>query len=317
MDPLISVIIPIYNVEEYLPRCLDSILGQTYTNLEVVLIDDGSPDGCGAICDAYAEKDSRIRVVHQQNAGVGHARNVGLAHCTGDYITFLDPDDYMYPDSIQQLYDRARSDNSDMVIGNCIRTYADGTQSDPCFTMDDAVYTREEVLDRLTGFTAMPVMSCNRLLTRHCMEGVTYPEVRIGEDTMVFPQMLDRSTRISTVSAPTYAYFQREDSLMRSEKSEQAKSEDLYALLYIARYLWDNHRYDCAANWYTAAIKNGLTIRSRRDRLAKFQQTFDRHSRAELLKRMDLKGRMAWLCLHLPLMDRLLRRLLSKKAKKA
>ena len=131
MDSLISVIIPIYNVEKYLPRCLDSILGQTHTNLEVVLIDDGSPDGCGAICDAYAEKDSRIRVVHQANGGVGRARNVGLAHCTGDYITFVDPDDYIFPDSIRQLYDRIQADGSDMAIGNCIRTYSDGTQSDP------------------------------------------------------------------------------------------------------------------------------------------------------------------------------------------
>lgn len=317
MASLISVIIPIYNVEEYLPRCLDSILGQTYTNLEVVLVDDGSPDGCGALCDAYAEKDSRIRVVHQENGGVGRARNVGLAHCTGDYITFVDPDDYIFPDSIQRLYDRAQADGSDMVIGNCIRTYSDGTQSDPCFTMDDAVYTRDEVLDRLAGFTAMPVMSCNRLLTRHCMEGVTYPEVRIGEDTRVFPQMLDRCTRMSTISTPTYAYFQRDDSVMRTFKSEQGKSEDLYALLCIARYLWDNHRYDNAANWYSAAVKNGLTIRNRRNRLAGFRQSFDRRSRIDLFKRMNRKGKMAWLCLHIPLANRLLNHLFSQKTKKA
>lgn len=316
MDPLISVIIPIYNVEKYLPRCLDSILGQTYANLEVVLVDDGSPDGCGAICDAYAEKDSRIRVVHQPNGGVGRARNVGLAHCTGDYITSLDPDDYLYPDSIRRLYDRAQADDSDMVIGNCIRTYSDGTQSDPCYPLDDALCTREELLDRMSVFGAIPVMSCNKLLTRQCMEGVVYPEVRIGEDTMAFPQMLDRCTRISTVSDPTYAYFLREGSLMQ-ERSEQSKIGDIHAILYIARYLWDNRRYDGAAHWYAAAAKNALTIRSRRDRLAEFRNVFDRRSRNELRKRLDRKGQLAWLCLHIPLADCLFRRLFSRNTKKA
>ncbi|MBR0447812.1 MAG: glycosyltransferase family 2 protein [Clostridia bacterium] len=317
MDALISIIVPVYNVAEYLPRCMDSILEQTYTNLEVILIDDGSTDGSDAICNAYAEKDGRVRVVHQENGGVGRARNAGLAHCTGDYIAFVDSDDYIFPDSIRQLYDRAQADGSDMVIGNCVRTYQDGTQSDPCFALDDAVYTRDEILNRLTGLTAMPVVSWNKLLTRHCMEGVKYPEVCIGEDTRAFPKMLDHCTRISTISTSTYAYFQRGDSLMRSMKSEKAKSEDVYALLCIARYLWDNHRYDNATNWYTVAVKNALTIRNHRDRLAKFRQTFNHRSRIDLFKRMNPKGKLAWLCLHIPLVNRLFCLLFSKNIKKA
>ena len=102
-NPLISVIVPVYKVEQFIHRCVDSILNQTYTNLEIILVDDGSPDRCGEICDEYAEKDSRIRVIHQKNGGPSAARNAGLDICTGEYIAFVDSDDYIEPDMLQQL----------------------------------------------------------------------------------------------------------------------------------------------------------------------------------------------------------------------
>ena len=102
-NPLISVIVPVYKVEQYLHRCVDSILAQTYTNLEIILIDDGSPDRSGAICDEYAAKDSRIRVIHQKNAGLGAARNAGLDVCSGEYIAFVDSDDTLPEDALEQL----------------------------------------------------------------------------------------------------------------------------------------------------------------------------------------------------------------------
>ncbi len=102
-NPLISIIVPIYKVETYLPRCLDSIIAQTYKNLEIILVDDGSPDRCGEICDEYAQKDSRIKVIHQENGGVSVARNTGIRNVNGDYITFIDSDDTINDDYIQNL----------------------------------------------------------------------------------------------------------------------------------------------------------------------------------------------------------------------
>lgn len=102
--PLISVIVPVYKVEPYIHRCVDSILAQTYTNLEIILVDDGSPDRCGEICDEYAAKDDRIRVIHQENSGVSAARNAGLDHCTGDYIAFVDSDDYIENSMLFKLF---------------------------------------------------------------------------------------------------------------------------------------------------------------------------------------------------------------------
>ena len=100
MNPLISIIVPVYNVEQYLPRCIDSIIHQTYSNLEIILVDDGSTDSCGALCDNYAEKDGRIQVIHQQNAGLGPARNSGMKICSGEYVTFIDSDDFIPLNSI-------------------------------------------------------------------------------------------------------------------------------------------------------------------------------------------------------------------------
>ena len=113
-QPIVSVIIPIYKVEEYLRECLDSVLSQTYENLEIILVDDGSPDQCGEICDEYATKDSRIKVIHKENGGLSDARNAGLDICTGEYISFIDSDDVVHPQFLEILYNTMHSADADI-----------------------------------------------------------------------------------------------------------------------------------------------------------------------------------------------------------
>lgn len=113
--PTISVIVPVYNVEKYLPRCIDSILSQTFTDFEMILVDDSSPDNCGAICEEYAEKDSRIWVIHKSNGGVSSARNAGLDVCKGKYVTFIDSDDYIGTDWLESLYRELKENEADVV----------------------------------------------------------------------------------------------------------------------------------------------------------------------------------------------------------
>lgn len=120
---MISIIVPIYNVEKYLRRCINSILGQTYRNLEVILVDDGSPDGCGAICDAYAAKDARVTVIHQKNAGVSAARNAGLACARGEWIGFVDPDDFIAPNMYQEMLDAINATGAELAV--CGYNYVD------------------------------------------------------------------------------------------------------------------------------------------------------------------------------------------------
>ena len=117
---IVSIIVPIYKVEKYLKECLDSILGQTYRDLQIVLIDDGSPDGCGALCDEYALRDDRIIVIHSQNGGLSAARNKGLALCEGDYVLFLDSDDYLEQNAVEVLYQTAEKDKLDILLYDAI-----------------------------------------------------------------------------------------------------------------------------------------------------------------------------------------------------
>lgn len=135
--PLVSIIVPVYNAEKYIHRCIDSLLAQTYTNIEVILVDDGSPDNCGKICDEYAAKDKRVKVTHQQNAGVSAARNTGIAHSKGDWITFVDADDKVTDDYIETLMSKDR----DWIIGG----YRD-TNNNCCHINEDSYIGKERLI---------------------------------------------------------------------------------------------------------------------------------------------------------------------------
>ena len=128
MDALVSVIIPVYKVEAFLDRCVESVVGQTYPKLEIILVDDGSPDTCPEKCDAWAKKDSRIKVVHKQNEGPGYARNSGIEAATGAYIMFVDSDDYLFADAVEVLLDRIERDQSDLAVAQKVKVYPDGTE---------------------------------------------------------------------------------------------------------------------------------------------------------------------------------------------
>ena len=125
MEKLVSVIIPIYNVERYLAQCVDSVLGQTYPALEVILVDDGSPDHCGEICDRYREADTRVRVIHKENGGLAQARNAGLAEATGKYVLFVDSDDWIARDMVEKLVRYGETENPDVIVFGYYRYYAD------------------------------------------------------------------------------------------------------------------------------------------------------------------------------------------------
>ncbi|MGN1420911.1 MAG: glycosyltransferase family 2 protein [Eubacterium sp.] len=116
MTQMITVIVPVYNVEKYLDRCIESVVNQTYKNLEIILVDDGSPDNCPAMCDAWAEKDNRIKVIHKENGGVSSARNIGLDNANGEYIGFVDSDDYIAEDMFENLFNKINTDNCQMSV---------------------------------------------------------------------------------------------------------------------------------------------------------------------------------------------------------
>ena len=211
-QPKISVIVPVYKVEPYLRKCLDSIVGQTYENLEILLVDDGSPDNCGAICDEYAAKDPRITVIHQENAGLSAARNAALDIARGDYIGFVDSDDWIEPDMYEYLMTNALQDRADIAICGHWVEYPD--RSVPMG------WPRAELMDRSDGLCALLTDQVlhnhvwDKLWKKELFDGVRFPVGRNYEDVAVAYRLFEAADRILCLPEQKHHYLIRSDSII-------------------------------------------------------------------------------------------------------
>lgn len=206
----ISVIVPVYKVEPYIHRCLDSILAQTYDDFELILVDDGSPDNCGAICDAYAEKDSRIHVIHQKNGGLSAARNTGidwvLANSDSGWITFIDSDDWIHPDMIAALYRAATENGVKVSMCGFANTYGE-TPEVPQNDYEVKLYAPDDFLTSVAWA---------KLYHKSCFETVRYPVGKLHEDEYTTYRILFQLDRFAVLDIPFYFYFQNQNGIMRS-----------------------------------------------------------------------------------------------------
>ena len=204
-SPKISVIVPVYKAENYLHRCVDSILAQTFTNFEVLLIDDGSPDKSGEICDEYALKDSRVRVFHKQNGGVSSARQCGIDNARGEYTIHADPDDWVEPKMLEDLYRKAKEEDADWVICDFYENFDDEQryhEQQPS-ALDHEIVLLELLSEKLHG-------SCwNKLVRRSCFDeyNIKFPrEFSLNEDLYVNMSLMRNTLRISYLSKAYYHY---------------------------------------------------------------------------------------------------------------
>ena len=204
-EKLLSVIVPVYKVEPYLHRCIDSIRNQTYKNLQIILVDDGSPDNCGKICDEYAEMDARIIVVHQKNRGLSGARNTGLQHAKGEYVAFVDSDDWIGSDMYRTLVGVMEAYNLDMARCGIIETNREGEEHILNWGGTRVPIIGEDVFGLF--FKEFLVKSvCNAVYRRDIVEGVVSPEGCHSEDNYVSGRYLYRSQQIMIVSQAFYYY---------------------------------------------------------------------------------------------------------------
>lgn len=213
-QPLVSIIVPIYKVEPYLLRCLDSIVNQTYTNLEIILVDDGSPDGSPHICDEYAGEDSRIVVIHKKNGGQSEARNQGLDICKGDYISFVDSDDWVEPTYIEELLKLITKEDADIAICELKRTKLFEEKNKPQ-KIDYQYYTSAEAIRRL--FVQKEVSFIGpvcKIYKRRLFNKVRFPVGKFHEDEFVTHVLFSHAKKIVYTSAILYYYYQRADSTM-------------------------------------------------------------------------------------------------------
>lgn len=213
--PMISVIVPVYNVEKYLHRCVDSILAQTFKETEIILVDDGSTDSSGAICDSYLEIDSRIRVIHKKNGGLSDARNVGIDSSRGDFLCFVDSDDFIAPEMLDTLYRLIKENDADFsVCGICDSSVNGDTPQSA--EESESVMSGVDALKLTLEGKKLPGSMCSKLIPKElCCEhyfikGKTY------EDAFYTPELFLRAKRVAITTKSLYCYWHRENSITTS-----------------------------------------------------------------------------------------------------
>ena len=214
MEPLVSVIVPVYGVEQYLERCVDSILAQTYGNLEVILVDDGSPDACPLICDRYAEMDGRVVVIHKENGGLSDARNRGLDEASGEYVTFVDSDDYIEENCVEMMLSGRVGHGADISCGKHRVVYPNTVLNE--YTGRSYVLSPEQAFEMMLYGDDMDVSAWAKLYRRKLFEGIRYPVGRNFEDTATTYRLIDRAGVIYLDSRPVYNYVIRPSSITTS-----------------------------------------------------------------------------------------------------
>lgn len=214
-NTLISIIIPVYNSENYLVKCVDSIINQTYKNLEIFLVDDGSTDSSAAICDEYVNKDKRIKVIHKANGGQGSARNLALEDASGEWIGFVDSDDWIDSDMYEFLLSKAVSENTDIVECGWKKVNVDGSVE---FTTSpkNTIIDREKAMHSLVYASAEGVNTsvCNKIFRRSCIANIRFPEVRAYEDDEFIHKVIWNARNISINGEAKYNYLSRPESTM-------------------------------------------------------------------------------------------------------
>lgn len=270
---LISVIIPVYNVEKYLMRCVNSILSQTYHNLEIILVDDGSPDRCPEICEEIKQMDSRVKVIHKENGGLGFARNSGLEAATGEYVTFIDSDDWISQDHIENLYIEAKNNHSDVVIGAHTSVDSNGYQKTYAASLEKKLYFGKDIITAIV----LPIIGTEpacpqdiQLDTSSCMNLYRMAIIRqnnlrflsekvaIAEDLYFNIDFFCHAQIISVINEFGYYYFENADSISRKYDPKRFERTIRYYEIIkarIAQYGLEEHAFYRAERSFLLKIR--------------------------------------------------------------
>lgn len=211
-NPEVSIIVPVYNVEKYLLRCIDSILAQTFENIEILLVDDGSTDSSGAMCDEYAQKDSRIRVIHKKNGGLSDARNAGIDSAAGDYLCFIDSDDFVAPNMIQVLYDLIKKNDADVSVCGICDCYETGEFAQSSDSREIVCSGIEALRLTLEG-EKLPGSVCSKLIHRSLCQTHRFVKGKTYEDAFFTPELFIQAKKVAATTQSLYHYWHRAGSI--------------------------------------------------------------------------------------------------------
>lgn len=216
--PIVSVIVPVYKVEPWLRRCVDSVLAQICADFELILVDDGSPDRCGAICDEYAQKDARVHVIHQQNGGLSAARNAGIERALSNgsqWLTFVDSDDEISPDYLSKMYAAVLEQDADLCICDCQVIWSDGREDDDPLCIPELVTTGKALLEGSgIGYNWHFIIACSKLYRTRLFQDLRFPVGYIHEDEAVYHRVLGSANTVVCLPDRLYIYYRRADSIM-------------------------------------------------------------------------------------------------------
>lgn len=258
-DPLISIIVPVYNVEQYLEKCIKSILSQSYQNFELILVDDGSVDKSSMLCDRYAAEDGRIIVIHKENGGLSSARNAGLDRANGDFIGFVDSDDYVADDFCETLLQAVISENADMAICNYLRvdeTYNLISEENNYFPITDSCINTNRFLEGyFDQFGWCYVVAWNKLYRRALFDTVRYPEGKLHEDEFIIHRLAYQCERIVCIAKPLYYYVRRNGSIM---STVSIKNMDLGEALVDQYWYAKKYRHPALKNYASRRLSYKL-----------------------------------------------------------
>lgn len=238
MEELVSVIVPVYNVEKYLRKCIDSIKNQTYSNLEIILVNDGSTDNSYKICNEYAKEDRRIKIINKANGGLSSARNSGIKVARGTFIAFVDSDDWIEDAMIEKMIDVAVKEQADVVHCGIKQVLENGKKYKVLFEDNLILNSNDEIL-RAYFTEKISVIVCNKLFRRKVIEDIRMVEGKNNEDNMYCMEVFLRANKLVAISDPFYNYLQRSNSITKIEFNEK-KMDAIYSGNYVLN-ICDNH----------------------------------------------------------------------------
>lgn len=237
MNDLISIIVPVYKAEKYLRRCIESILAQTYQNIEVLLVDDGSPDGSGAICDEYAEKDSRVRVFHKENAGVSSARNLGLREAKGEYIGFVDADDYIDKTMYDTLLNNLVKESADISVCSYYQEDDNGVFHKHWPQDDYLTISGDRQIEYLIANQYYTCSCWDRLFKKALLSGLQFDETKkVYEDLLFLYEVAKKSSSTVFTSAPLYYYCNNDGTSVARNPFDDKKMD----VIKVSQYILDD-----------------------------------------------------------------------------
>lgn len=261
----ISVIVPVYKVEPYLDKCISSIANQTYTNMEIILVDDGSPDNCPAMCDAWAEKDSRIRVIHKTNGGLSDARNAAMAVATGELMAFVDSDDWIASDMYEHLYQRLTEDNSDIAACGVQMVWENGASSRMLTREGSRVLNQEEAMRAIIEESWLKQPVWYKLYKTELVRDILFPKGKYHEDVFWSYQAVGRAKKVSVSDHIGYYYLQRGGSIM-GEGYSLKRLDAIEAKVQRHAYIKENfpmlENLSAKDLWFTCIYQGQMALRT-------------------------------------------------------